>query len=35
MQQIIDGKITVPTALGDDAMSEDDIKALIDSAKVG
>ena len=34
-QQIIDGKITVPTALGDDAMSEDDIKALIDSAKVG
>ena len=32
---IIDGKITVPTALGDDAMSEDDIKALIDSAKVG
>ena len=34
-QKIIDGKITVPTALGDDAMSEDDIKALIDSAKVG
>ena len=32
---LIDGKITVPTALGDDAMSEDDIKALIDSAKVG
>ena len=28
------GKITVPTTLGDDAMSPDDVQALIDSAKL-
>lgn len=33
-QDIIDGKITVPTTLGDDAMSPDDVQALIDSAKL-
>lgn len=33
-QEIIDGKLEVPTALGEDAMSEDDIQALIDSVKV-
>lgn len=33
-QQISDGEIVVPTALGDEAMSQDDIKALIDSVKV-
>lgn len=33
-EQITNGEITVPTALGDDAMSEDDIQALIDSVKV-
>ena len=33
-QQITDGEIVVPTALGDDAMSEEDIQALIDSVKV-
>lgn len=33
-QQITDGEITVPTALGDNAMSEEDIQALIDSVKV-
>lgn len=33
-KQIVDGEITVPTALGDEAMSEDDIQALIDSVKV-
>lgn len=32
-QQIIDGEITVPTALGDNAMSDEDIQALIDSVK--
>ena len=31
---LIDGKITVPTTLGDDAMSPDDVQALIDSAKL-
>ena len=34
IQDIIDGKITVPTTLGDDAMSPDDVQALIDSAKL-
>ena len=33
-QDIIDGKITVPTTLGDNAMSPDDVQALIDSAKL-
>lgn len=34
-EQITNGEITVPTALGENAMSEDDIQALIDSVKVG
>ena len=33
-QKITDGEIVVPTALGDNAMSEDEIQALIDSVKV-
>lgn len=33
--QITNGEIEVPTALGDNAMSEDDIQALIDSVQVG
>lgn len=33
-EQITNGDITVPTALGDNAMSQDEIKALIDSVKV-
>ena len=33
-QQITDGEIEVPTALGDNAMSNDEIQELIDSVKV-
>lgn len=33
-EQITNGEVTVPTALGENAMSEDDISALIDSVKV-
>ncbi len=33
-EKITSGEIVVPTALGDNAMSEDDIQALIDSVKV-
>lgn len=33
-QQIIDGEITVPTTLGDNAMDPEDVQALIDSAKL-
>jgi basic membrane protein A len=33
-QQITDGEIVVPTALGDNAMSDDEIQALVDSVKV-
>lgn len=34
-EQITSGEIEVPTSLGENAMSEDDIQALIDSVKVG
>lgn len=34
-EQITNGEIEVPTSLGENAMSEDDIQALIDSVKVG
>ncbi len=33
-EQITNGEVTVPTALGDNAMSQDDIKALIESVQV-
>ena len=33
-EQITSGDITVPTALGDNAMSEEEIQELIDSVKV-
>ncbi len=33
-EQITSGEITVPTALGDNAMSEEEIQELIDSVKV-
>ena len=32
--QITNGELEVPTALGEKAMSEDEIQALIDSVKV-
>lgn len=34
-EQITNGEIEVPSALGENAMSEEDIQALIDSVKVG
>lgn len=33
-QQIIDGKITVPTTVGENAISNDEVKAMVDSVKV-
>ena len=33
-EQIINGEITVPTMLGDNALSDDDFNALVDSVKV-
>ena len=33
-EQIINGELTVPTTLGDNAISEDDFNALVDSVKV-
>ncbi|MDY4694032.1 MAG: BMP family ABC transporter substrate-binding protein [Blautia sp.] len=33
-QKITDGEIVVPTTLGDNAMSDDEVQALIDSVKV-
>ena len=33
-EQIINGELTVPTTLGENAISEDDFNALIDSVKV-
>lgn len=33
-EQIINGELTVPTMLGDNAMSDDDFNALVDSVKV-
>ena len=32
--QIINGELTVPTTLGENAISEDDFNALVDSVKV-
>lgn len=33
-EQIVNGEITVPTTLGENAISEDDFNALVDSVKV-
>ena len=33
-EQIVNGELTVPTTLGENAISEDDFNALVDSVKV-